>query len=94
MPDDARIGEESFDVCFLKVRDGFGDEIGEGSAKSRPFAENRQPGKPGLETLQTELLKQSGPIGHRPSPFVVVIGDVLLRAGPPPAPRETVLKSF
>ncbi len=86
MPDDGRIREQTLDICRAELRHGLGVEVRERPAKRFALAEDRQPGKPRLEPLETELLEQAALVGDRASPLAVVIVavdlDVVAEAPP------------
>src|SRR5690606_3039413 len=54
------------------------------------LAQDGEPGQPGLETLQAELLEEAAVLGHRPTPFLVVIVLVVRQARLPPAATVAV----
>src|SRR5262249_23736850 len=87
MADDAGIAEEPLDVPFAEARHLPGFEPGEGSAKILPFAEDRQPGKAGLESLEADLFEEPDVVVDRAAPFTVMIGAVVFRAAAPEAAR-------
>src|SRR5690606_17009545 len=64
---------------------------GEGPTEVLALSENGQPGEPRLEPLEAKLLEKPHIIGDRPTPLMVVIGDIVGQpcmpgAGQPPPP--------
>jgi len=76
MADDAGIVQETGDLGLAPAGQDGEIEAGEGAPEILPLAENGPPAQPGLEPFETELLEQPPVVGHRPSPFPVVIGLV------------------
>src|SRR5262249_31823621 len=67
--DDPRIAEEPLDVALAEPCDRVRIEAGEGGPEVLPLPQDRQPRKPGLETLEAQLLVEPALVVHRPSPF-------------------------
>ena len=67
-----------------------GSKPANAAAERRPLAQDRQPGQPGLERLQAELLEQPHVVVLRHAPLVVVVGQVDLGRAGPAAARPAV----
>src|SRR4051794_23517757 len=93
MANDAGVGEQTRDVALAEVRDAGVVETGERRPERRPLSKDREPGEPGLKSLQAQLLEQAVLVGDRQAPLAVVVGEVLRRGGAPPAAREAVRAS-
>src|SRR6188472_3680614 len=90
--DDGRVLEEPLDVALAEAGDLAEVEPGEGAPERLALAQDRQPGEPGLEPLERELLEQPHVLGDREAPLVVVVGAVLrLLASSPAAADDAVL---
>ena len=81
---DPGVAQQSLDISLAIARDLRGLEPVEGRAEPLAFAQDGDPGQPGLETVQDQLLPQRAAVDIRPAPFVVVIGNVK-RVFPAPA---------
>jgi hypothetical protein len=75
---DRRIREQSVDVVLVERGDPVGVEALERGAKPFALAEDRQPREAGLEAFQAEPLVQAALVAYRPTPLLVVVGDVEL----------------
>jgi hypothetical protein len=83
--DDGRVAEQSLDVPLAELGDGVRLEVRERSAERLALAQDRQPGQPGLEPLETKALVNA-PLGRdRPAPLLIVVGEVERVAGFPAA---------
>ena len=91
MADDAGVGEKPLDVLFTEAGHPLDFEVGERGSEVLSLAEDGQPGKTGLESLEADLLEEATVVGHRTAPLPVVVGAVDLGLGTPPAARNTVL---
>ena len=77
--DDAGIAQEPRHVPRAEAGDPLEVEAVEDLPEPLPLAEDRQPGEPRLEALEGELLEEPAVVGHRPSPLLVVVGEVVGR---------------
>ena len=83
MSDYRGIGEQSLDVAVAEPGNPVEVEAVEGTPERIAFAQDRQPGEPGLKALETELLEKAPVVGDRPAPLGVVIRTVFgCRVGP------------
>jgi len=73
VPDDPRVSEEPIDVGVVEVGDDGRVERCEGPAEGVPLAQDRQPGQPALEPLETQFLEHPVVVADRPPPFLVVV---------------------
>src|SRR5215203_297116 len=78
--DDAGIAHQRLDVLGAEGRDHGRIEAGKGAAEILALPQDRDPGQPGLEAVEDQLLKQ----------LTVVIGDIELVRARPPAAALTV----
>jgi hypothetical protein len=53
-----------------------GSKIGEGGPEGVALAQDRDPGKAGLEPVEDQVLKQRATIELRHAPFLVVVRDI------------------
>src|ERR1700678_4582048 len=74
--DDAFILEQPVDVARAVLGDAVRVEAVKGFAEILALAQNGDPGKPGLETVQHQLLIQRAAVIFGHAPFLIVIGDV------------------
>ena len=65
-----------FDLAFLVARDFFRLKIVKRAAKILALAQDRDPRKPGLESVEHEFLVECAIVEFRHAPFVIVIGDI------------------
>ncbi len=91
MADDPGIGEQPLDVLLAEPGDLLEVEPGERLSEVLALAQDRQPGEPGLEPLEDELLEETAVVVDREAPLGVVVGLVLGRRGAPEAARDAVL---
>src|SRR5262245_38512737 len=82
--DDAGVREQSLHVLRSVSGDLLDVEAVEGTPEVLPLAQDREPGEPGLEGLQSESFEELVLAVERPPPFAVVVADVLLAAERPP----------
>ena len=76
MPHDAGVAEQTTHVTLTEAGNLIGVEAGEGGTKVLPLPEDRQPREAGLEAFETQTLVDT-PFGRdRPSPLLVVVGEV------------------
>src|SRR5690606_10402262 len=80
-----RIGEQPPYVVLGEGRDRRDGEAGEGGAEVLPLAQDHQPRQPRLEALQGQPLEDPVVSPDRPSPLLVVVGDIVGRGGGPGA---------
>ena len=73
---DAGILHQRLDLLRRVARDLLRRETVEGLAEIVALAQDRDPGQPGLETVEDELFEQRAVVEFRHAPFVIVIGDV------------------
>src|SRR5262249_44219637 len=81
---DAGILHQLLDLSRRVARDFRGLEGVEGAPEILALAQDGDPGQPGLEAVENELLVERAVVVFRHAPFLVVIGDVeriLLRPG-------------
>src|SRR5262245_24214287 len=81
---DAGILHQLLDLFRRVARDFRRLEAVEGAAEILALAQDGDPGEPGLEAVENELLVERAVVVFRHAPFLVVIGDVeriLLRPG-------------
>src|SRR5690606_11017743 len=90
VPHDPRVGEQPLDVPRPEPRDPVDVEALERFAESRPLPKDRQPGQPGLEALEAELLEQPRVVRERASPLLVVVREVVLVRARPRAASPAV----
>jgi hypothetical protein len=91
VPDDPGVAQQSLDVGLAVASDHGRVEAGEHLPEAVPLAQDRQPGQPGLEPFEAELLEQSVVVDHGPAPLVVVVGDVVGVVARPPAAGDAVV---
>jgi hypothetical protein len=91
MAHDRGVAEQPLDVPGAEPRDGLEVEAGERAPEALPLAQDRQPGEPGLEALEAELLEQPAVVVDREAPFGVVVRPVLLGRVAPAAPDDPVV---
>ncbi len=72
---DAGIGEQSGPVVVAVGGHALDVEVIEGGAIPLALAKDRDPGEPGLGTLEAEELEEPMRIAHRDSPLGVVVAD-------------------
>ena len=77
MANDACVLNQTLHIAFTKPGHGGDVEISKCRAEIFAFAQDRQPGKAGLETFQADFFKQAIVIILRHAPFGVVIGAVV-----------------
>ena len=82
---DRGVGHQPLHVLLAERGHDLGVEARERGPEALALAQDRDPGQPGLERLQAQLLVQRAVIAHRPAPLGVVVGDVLGRGRAPPA---------
>src|SRR5689334_3379607 len=73
---DAGIAHQPFDLRASVARDLFRIEAVEGAAEILAFAQDRNPGQAGLETVEHELFVKRAIIIFGHAPFLIVIGDI------------------
>ena len=76
---DRGVGHEALVVVFFEARDHGRVEVGERCAETIALAQDRDPGKAGLEGLERESLEEFafvGAVGEINGPFVIVISLV------------------
>jgi hypothetical protein len=71
--DDARVGQEPGDLPFVEPGHPRGVEAGEGAAEILAFLKDGQPGQPGLESLEQEMLEDPAVVMDGDPPFHIVI---------------------
>src|SRR5690242_2661472 len=74
--DDAGILHQRFDLSLRIARDFFRRKTIEGAAKILALAQNGDPRKAGLETVEHKFFIESAIVELGYAPFFVVIGDV------------------
>jgi hypothetical protein len=84
--DDAPVGEQPLHVGRAEAGHRGRVETGERGPERLALAEDRQPGQPGLESLQAQLLEQPHVVPLRDAPLVVVVRPVVGGRPRPPAP--------
>ena len=84
MPDDPRVLQQALDAAFVPARDPLELEVGEGCAEVLALAQDREPGEPGLEALEAELLEELAIVVYRKAPLGVVVGLVVGVVATPP----------
>ena len=70
---------------FPNRRDRFGVEPAERLAERIALAQDRQPREPRLEALERQPFVETSLVAHRPTPLLVVVGDVERVGGLPAA---------
>ena len=73
---DARIGHQRLDLRRVVVDDDLGPETVEGGAERLALAQDRDPGKSRLETIEDEFFEQGAVVPFRHAPLLVMIGDI------------------
>ena len=76
MTDDLGVLEQTFDIALSETGDAFGFELREGGAKRIALSQDRQPRQARLKTFEAQALEEAALVRHRPSPLLVVIGEV------------------
>src|SRR5262249_39653832 len=74
--DDADIVHQRVNFLGIVARDLLRLEVVEGAAEIVALAQDRDPGQPGLEAVENQLLIERAVIIFRHAPLGVVIGDV------------------
>ena len=69
MADDAGVGKQPVDVGVAEPGDLLEVETGEGGAEILALAQDRQPGKAGLEAFEADLLEQPDVVGRPAGPI-------------------------
>lgn len=90
IPNDARVGHKPFNVFRPKLGDQRRLKALEGLAKTRALAQDRYPGKAGLETFQRQLLEEGAVAVNRSSPLLVVIPTVGIAVADPGTAGDAV----
>jgi TolB-like protein len=81
--DDAGVGQEFRHRSFVETGHFFGVEAAKGGAIGHPFAQDGDPGEPGLGTFQDQEFEQEPVVVDRHAPFLVMVGLVeWIAAGP------------
>jgi hypothetical protein len=91
VPHDPRIAEQARHVARAHARDGVDLEAAEGAPEVLPLPEDRDPGEPGLEALEAELLEEPAVVRHGEAPLAVVVGEVGRLGAGPRAARHAVV---
>src|SRR5438270_744370 len=90
-PDDAFVAQPPPALAFAVARDFMRFEVIKGAAEILPLAQDSDPGKSGLESVQDELFVKRAVVELRHAPLFVVIGYVeRVGAGPGTADRRGV----
>ena len=74
--DDPRVLHQCLDFFWAVLGDHGRFKVVKGSAERLPLIQNRQPGEPRLKPFQNQHLKEFSVIVFRPSPLMVVVGNV------------------
>src|SRR5207237_9876413 len=74
--DDAGVLHQLLDAGGSKARDARGLESVEGAAEPFALAQDDQPGEPGLESVEHQLLEERPRIAFGNAPLLVVVADV------------------
>src|SRR5262245_58188501 len=90
MADDAGIAEQALDILIAEIRDPVKLEIFEGLTEVLALAQDGEPRKPRLETLEAYLLEQTPVVRDRTAPLVVVIVTVKPVIAMPEAARPPI----
>lgn len=85
MADDAGVENEAFDVGVIEVGNLIEIKIGKGSAEIFAFAEDGEPGEPGLKSFEADFFEEAEVIGDSPTPLIVVVTKVIFIIAAPPA---------
>ena len=91
MADDAGVAQQAGNIPHPESGDYRGVETGETGPEALPLPQDGQPGEPGLEPLEADLLEQADVVHDGVPPLVVVIGPVDLRLVAPPAAGGAVV---
>jgi hypothetical protein len=73
---DPGVGEQPLDVLVVELRHPLGVEPGEAGPEGLALPQDRQPGEPGLEAFEAQLLVQAPLVHDRPPPLLVVVAVV------------------
>src|SRR3984957_7501185 len=87
---DADIVHQRVNFLGVVMCDLFGLEIVEGAAEIVALAQDRDPGQPGLETVEYQLFIQRAVVIFRHAPFGVVIGHIKRVFAGPWAPYQAI----
>jgi hypothetical protein len=80
--------EKARDVRLAPIGDDLRFETVERLAERLPFAQDRDPGEPGLKPVEDQLFPQRAAVPFGNAPFGVVIGDVERIVTAPVAPSR------
>src|SRR5690606_8792976 len=93
MADDAGVGEQLFNVGFTEARDALEVEALEGLAEILALAQDGEPGQARLKPFQAQLLEQAPVVRDRPSPFAVMVTQIVRKVAVPGTARLAVRPS-
>jgi hypothetical protein len=87
---DAGIAHQGLDLGVIEARDDVRVEARERAPEGVAFPQDRDPGQPGLEAVEDQLLEQGAVVVFGHPPLGVVIGDIEGVGAGPPAARPVV----
>lgn len=76
IPHDARVLHQRLDLRIIVAHDLLRLETVEGGAEGVALAQDRDPGKTGLKTIEDQLLKERAVVPFGDAPFLVMINDI------------------
>ena len=85
------VAHEPLDIGVVERRDGVHVEVAEGRAEGGPPAQDGDPGQPGLEPLEAQLLEEGAVAVQRNAPLLVVVPAVLGVVADPSAAVQPVV---